>query len=101
MFGLEGNSLKHYRKFPKGMGLALAIFEGRFESGGPYGDGGYRLKFTVQKIEKLEATAKASAHHDPDWVPTVKGRQPGKIRRISLSCTNQSTQRTNSLWHHL
>lgn len=35
MFGLEGNSLKHYRKFPKGMGLALAIFEGRFESGGP------------------------------------------------------------------
>src|SRR3954471_22589083 len=29
--GLEGESLKLYRKFPKGMGLALATFEGKFE----------------------------------------------------------------------
>jgi hypothetical protein len=67
--GLEGDSLKLYRKFPKGMGLALATLEGAFESGGPYGDGGYRLKFTVDKIVKLEGTARASAHHDPAWVP--------------------------------
>jgi len=67
--GLEGRSLKLYHKFPKGMGLALATFEGTFESGGPYGDGGYRLRFTVDKIERLEAMAKPSAHHDPAWVP--------------------------------
>lgn len=57
--GLEGDSLKVYHKFPKGMGLALATFEGTFESGGPYGDSGYRLKFTVDKIEKLEADGEA------------------------------------------
>jgi hypothetical protein len=67
--GLEGLSLRLYHKFPKGMGLALATFEGTFESGGPYGDGGYRLRFTVDKIGKLEAMAKPSAHHDPAWVP--------------------------------
>ena len=66
---LEGDSLKLYRKFPKGMGLALATFEGTFEAGGPYGGGGYRLKITVDKIEKLERTAKASGRHDPPWVP--------------------------------
>jgi hypothetical protein len=65
---LAGDSLKVYHKFPKGMGLALATFEGTFESGGPYGDGGYRLKFTVDKIERLEAMAKPSTDH-PAWVP--------------------------------
>jgi hypothetical protein len=67
--GLQGHSLKIYRKFPKGMGLALATFAGTFESGGPYGDGGYRFKFTVDQIEKLEATAKPSPSHDESWVP--------------------------------
>jgi hypothetical protein len=66
---LEGNSLKLYRKFPRDMGLVLATFEGKFESGGPYGDGGYRLQLMVEQIEKLEAVAKASAQHDPAWVP--------------------------------
>jgi hypothetical protein len=67
--GLEGDSLKFYHKFPKGMGPALATFEGTFESSGPYGDGGYRFKFTVDKIEKLEAVAKPSTDHHPAWVP--------------------------------
>lgn len=67
--GLEGDSRKLYRKFPRGMGLALATFEGTFESGGPYGDGGYRFKFTVDKIEKLEGTAKASPNGEPAWIP--------------------------------
>ena len=89
--GLEGDSLKLYRKFPKGMGLALATFEGKFESGGPYGDGGYRLKFTVDKIEKLERTAKASARHDPSWVPknceasgTTQPKSPSTVIHESL-----------------
>jgi hypothetical protein len=67
--GLQRSSLKIYRKFPKGMGLSLATFEGTFQAGGPYGDGGYRLKLTVDKIEKLEATARISTHHEPAWVP--------------------------------
>jgi len=66
---LEGNSLKLFRKLPKGMGLALATFVGTFESGGPYGDGGYRFKFAVDQIEKLEATAKPSPSREPAWVP--------------------------------
>jgi hypothetical protein len=66
---LQGGSLKLYRKFPKGMGLSLATFEGIFEAGGPYGDGGYRLKFTIDTIENLEATAKISTRHEPAWVP--------------------------------
>jgi hypothetical protein len=66
---LEADSLKAFHKFPKGMGLALATFEGMFESGGPYGDGGYHFKFTVDKIEKLETVAKPSTAHHPAWVP--------------------------------
>jgi hypothetical protein len=66
---LQGGSLRLYRRFPKGMGLSLATFEGIFEAGGPYGDGGYRLKLIIDKIEKLEATAKISTRHEPAWVP--------------------------------
>jgi hypothetical protein len=66
---LQGGSLKLYRKFPKGMGLSRATFEGIFEAGGPYGDGGYRLKLIIDKIKELEATAKISTRHEPAWVP--------------------------------
>ena len=66
---LQGGSLKLYRKFPKGMGLSRATFEGIFEAGGPYCDGGYRLKLIIDKIKKLEATAKISTRHEPAWVP--------------------------------
>jgi hypothetical protein len=66
---LDDRSRRLLRKLPRGMGLALATFEGALEGGGPYGDGGYRLRFTVDKVEKLEATAKASADHEPAWVP--------------------------------
>lgn len=66
---LQGDSRKLFRKLPRGMGLALATFVGTFESGGPYGDGGYRFKLTVDQIEKLEGTAKASPSHNPAWVP--------------------------------
>jgi hypothetical protein len=79
---LEGNSRKLFRKFPKGMGLALATFVGTFESGGPYGDGGYPFKLTVDQIEKLEATAKPSPSHDPAWVPEnceTPGVAPGRV----------------------
>ena len=66
---LGGNSRKLFRRFPKGMGLVLATFSGRFEGGGTYGDGGYRFKFTVDEIENLEARAKPSPGRDPSWIP--------------------------------
>jgi hypothetical protein len=65
----NGGSLDLLRKLPKGMGLALATFSGKFEIGGPYGDGGYRFRFTIDRIERLEAKAKPSARHEPDWAP--------------------------------
>jgi hypothetical protein len=66
---LEEDSQKLLHKFPKGMGLVLAVFVGTFEGGGPYGDGGYRFRLTVDQIEKIESTARASPGHDPVWVP--------------------------------
>lgn len=66
---LDRGSHRLYRKFPDGMGLALATFEGKFESGGPFGDGGYQLMLTVDKIENLEGVAKISVNHVPAWVP--------------------------------
>jgi len=65
----QSDSRKLFDKLPKGMGLALATFVGTFESAGPYGDGGYRFKLTVNQIENLEGTAKASPSHNPAWVP--------------------------------
>lgn len=66
---LGSNSRKLFHRFPRGMGFVLATFVGRFEGGGPYGDGGYQFKFTVDQIEKLEARAKSSRGRDPAWIP--------------------------------
>ena len=77
---LDGNSKRLLSKFPKGMGFVLATFVGTLDSGGPFGGGGYRLKFKVDKIEKLERSAKGSAGHNPSWVPenceATDGAQP-------------------------
>ncbi|HVA16174.1 MAG TPA: hypothetical protein VMV59_00525 [Candidatus Dormibacteraeota bacterium] len=96
---LGGNSRKLFRRFPKGMGLVLATFAGRFEGGGPYGDGGYRFKFTVDEIEKLEDRAKPSLNHDPPWIPkncdTSEGAPSKKIpiyRCHSLGCALLTVQ---------
>ncbi len=66
---LSGHSRKLFHRFPKGMGLGLAIFTGVLDSGGPFGDGGYRYRFTVDQIEAIEATAHPSAMSLPSWVP--------------------------------
>src|SRR6266403_1172509 len=66
---LEGSSRKMLRKFPKGMGFVLATFEGTLQGGGPYGDGGYRFKFAVDKIENLENKANPSRDQHPTWIP--------------------------------
>jgi hypothetical protein len=87
--GLQGHSLKLFGKLPRGMGLALATFVGTFESGGPYGDSGYRFKFTVDQIENLEGTAKASPSHDPAWVPQ-------KCKKSSIRPQSQLDGRKNA-----
>jgi hypothetical protein len=65
---LNHNSRKLFRKFHEGTGIAFATFTGTFQGGGPFGDGGYRFQFTVNKIEKLEGTSNSSAGHPP-WLP--------------------------------
>jgi hypothetical protein len=68
--GLEGDSLKQFNKFPKGIGVVLAVFVGTFDAGGPYGDGGYRFKITVDRIESVERISRSSGRQDdPSWVP--------------------------------
>jgi hypothetical protein len=70
---LKGRSQKLRDKFPKGMGLVLAAFVGRFETEGPYGDGGYRFRLTVDQIEKVERTSRSHRRQDdPAWVPKCK-----------------------------
>jgi len=66
---LDARSRKLLHRFPKGMGLALGVFTGRLQSGGPFGDGGYRLRFTVSQIEAVEAVAHPSARNPPSWAP--------------------------------
>jgi hypothetical protein len=68
--GLEGHSLKQFKKFPRGMGIVLAVFVGKFDAGGPYGDGGYRFQLTVDRIDAVEGTSRSSRRQDdPAWVP--------------------------------
>ena len=65
---LSADSAHIFGKFPKGMGVILATFEGLLEGPGTYGDGQYRLRITVTKIENLERVWKPS-DVEPDWVP--------------------------------
>jgi len=65
---LDAQSRRFLKRFPKGMGLTLATFSGAFETGGgPFGDGGYRYRLTVDHIENVEATARPSEANRPPW----------------------------------
>lgn len=69
--GLEGRSEKLFRKLDKqGAGVALVVFVGRFEGGGPYGSFGDRFQLSVDEIEKVERVSRSSLRQgDPAWVP--------------------------------
>lgn len=54
---LDHRSEKLFRKFPKGEGVVLATFVGRFESGGTYGTFADRKRLLVEQIESVEKTA--------------------------------------------
>jgi hypothetical protein len=64
---LDAQSRRLLKRFPKGMGLTLATFSGVFETGGPFGDGGYRYRLTVDHIENVEATTHPSEANRPPW----------------------------------
>jgi hypothetical protein len=69
---MDGKSKKLIHSFPKGMGFVLATFSGVLESSGPYGDGGYRFKLTVDRIDKVEHRANPSPSHHPPWIPNCE-----------------------------
>jgi len=64
---MDAQSKRIFNKFPKGTGLALATFSGKFEVGGPFGDGGYRYRLSVDHIMRLEATGHPSEANQPPW----------------------------------
>ncbi len=66
---LQGNSKKLFHKFPKSMGLVLAVFVGKIETGKVYGPYGERVRLVVDQIEKVEEKAKPPAGQNPAWVP--------------------------------
>jgi hypothetical protein len=66
---LDAHSRKLFRRFQKGMGLALVVFTGVLESGGPFGAGGCPFNLTVERIDTVEATAPISVKNRPSWEP--------------------------------
>jgi hypothetical protein len=68
---VKGSSKRLLRRFPKA-GSVLATFEGLLEGTGPYGDGGYQFKFTVDRIENLEHKTNPSPANRPEWMPNCE-----------------------------
>jgi hypothetical protein len=66
---LLGNSKKLFHTFPEGMGMVLAVFVGKIETGKVYGPSGEQVRFVVEQIEKVEEKAKPRAGQNPSWVP--------------------------------
>jgi hypothetical protein len=67
------------KKTPKDMGTINAVFSGIFQSSkGPFGDGGYRFKFTVKVISNVEVVYKDG--RDPEQLPSeVRQKVCGSI----------------------
>jgi len=66
---LHGKSKRLFKSFPKGMGVVLAVFVGRIETGKVYGTFGERVRLVVDQIDRVEEKAKPSAGQSPTWVP--------------------------------
>ena len=66
---LRGNSKKLFHKFPEGMGVVLAVFVGKIETGKVYGPFAERVRLVVDQIEKIEEKAKPRVGQNPSWVP--------------------------------
>jgi hypothetical protein len=60
------------KKLNKGMGTALVVFVGKFETGfaSPFGE---KLRMTVEAIDKVERSTKSNGQSpDPNWIPKCK-----------------------------
>ena len=66
---LHGKSKRLFNSFPKGMGVVLAVFMGKFETGKVYGTFGERVRLVVNQIDKIEQKAKPASGQHPAWVP--------------------------------
>jgi hypothetical protein len=72
---LDDHSGKLFRKkLDKGMGVALVVFVGKFESGFA-GSLGAKFRMTVEKIDKVERSAKSSGQSPrPSWAQRCQPR---------------------------
>jgi len=86
---LHGKSKRMFKSFPKGMGVVLAVFVGRIETGKVYGTFGEQVRLVVDQIDRVEEKAKPSAGQSPAWVPQ---NCEGEIRQSpDLSCKSGAT----------
>jgi hypothetical protein len=70
---LDRRSRRLVSRFPKGMGLALGVFVGVFETKGFYGHfGAYRYRLLVDRVEAVERTAHPPQAFPPSWAPTCE-----------------------------
>ena len=66
--GLKSEFKATLKKFPRDQGTVNGIFTGTFHSSkGPYGDGGYRFRFDVKAISRIEVVSKEG--WDPAHLP--------------------------------
>ena len=108
---LHGKSKSLFKTFPKGMGVVLAVFLGRIETGKVYGTFGERVRLVVDQIDKVEEKAKPAAGQNPAWVPQncdeeihqSPGKQIGRVRPstnfggLAVSCYTQPSHRSKTL----
>ena len=57
------------RQLPNGMGTVLAVFVGKIETGRIYGPFGEKVRFVVDRIERVEKRARTNRNRQPDWFP--------------------------------
>jgi hypothetical protein len=87
---LQGNSKKLFHKFPQGMGVVLAVFVGKIETGKVYGHFGERVRLVVDQVEKIEDKAKPRAGRNPSWVPQNCESPANPSARASAKCSLKS-----------
>lgn len=66
---ISAKSRRVLKKLPNDEGTVSAIFTGTFESSkGPFGDGGYRFRFTLDEIEQAQLVSRSGFFDFPEKV---------------------------------
>lgn len=85
---LDRRSEKLFRRFPKGEGVVLATFVGRFESGGAYGTFADSKRLLVERIESVEKTASSARRQaSPPWAARHCGEDVDSRQRLDSKNT--------------